>query len=346
MSVIFQTLKKLQSKPQVAKRTVDKSLKNRRTYSIRKVALSPIVVPTVVLLLFASGAFAVFSVHNLHETEALSPSPQETFPSAEQEPQFLHPVPGKSGDKKNMENASQTDSADSDTKNSLFLPKRHPKHQMDRSSRPTPSSGTIQGKHRGEYIPPAADTEDIAAITQMPVDQRPIAGKGLTGDIDVTSTSIQPVAKSATPDPSGATSKPLSVLNNQKRIEEKRLLHTMEKKAQVARLVKMIKRSMSTTETGATDDLLGQLSLLKGEDDLYVLKLKAYWHIRHHRYQAADLLLKKVLEQDENDLEAGINMAVVEFKTDRYADALKRLSNIEDRHPENPLVSDLRWKLK
>jgi len=50
--------------------------------------------------------------------------------------------------------------------------------------------------------------------------------------------------------------------------------------------------------------------VLKGEDNSYVLKLKAFWRLKQNDYESAALFLNEVLGKNENDLEAGINMAI------------------------------------
>jgi len=90
-----------------------------------------------------------------------------------------------------------------------------------------------------------------------------------------------------------------------------------------------------------TEDLLEQLAALKGSDNGYVLKLKAYWLMQQDNYQPAMTLLKKVLKRNENDLEAGINMAILEIKTNRIQQANKRLAGLQETYPEDVRIAEI-----
>ena len=52
-------------------------------------------------------------------------------------------------------------------------------------------------------------------------------------------------------------------------------------------------------------------------------------------------LLKKVLKRNENDLEAGINMAILEIKTNRIQQANKRLAGLQETYPEDVRIAEI-----
>ncbi len=132
-----------------------------------------------------------------------------------------------------------------------------------------------------------------------------------------------------------------------KKEEDKHIhLDNVEKSAKIASLVAKIQKSMDTGSSDQIEDLIGQLALLKGEDNSYVLKLKAFWCLKQHDYESAASLLNMVLKRYENDLEAGINMAILEIKTDQLAEARKRLARLREVYPENTLIPELIRKLK
>ncbi len=107
-----------------------------------------------------------------------------------------------------------------------------------------------------------------------------------------------------------------------------------------------MQKSISRKDNAQAKDILGQLTALKGKDNIYVMKLRAFLHIRNQDYESAVLLLEKVLEKDHTDLEAGINMAVVEIKTNRIQDAKKRLAKLREIYSDNILIAGLMRKLK
>ena len=128
--------------------------------------------------------------------------------------------------------------------------------------------------------------------------------------------------------------------------EELKFKAEMEKSAGISRLVSKLKKSMASADRGSTQNLFNKLSEIKGKDSNYVLKLKAFWHIGKKEYAPADMLLKQVLTSNKDDLEAGINMAVVEIKTGRVQQAKDRLVKLRKIYPENTIISDFILKLQ
>ena len=115
---------------------------------------------------------------------------------------------------------------------------------------------------------------------------------------------------------------------------------------EIIRLIQKIKKSIRRGAVADTESFLERLVALKGADDPYVLKLQAYWRLRQRDYEAAALLLGKVLDKDAEDIEAGINMAIVDINCQRIEKARVRLQNLEKRYPDNLIIADLIQKLK
>ena len=118
------------------------------------------------------------------------------------------------------------------------------------------------------------------------------------------------------------------------------------KQAEIARLVTRIHAGMDRGEHQLVQDLMMQLAALKGPENAYVLKMKAYWHLRNEEYPAAVTLLDRVLAQDADDLEAGINMAIAEIKTHQYQAARRRLGKLRETYPDNSKLAELIAKLR
>ena len=98
---------------------------------------------------------------------------------------------------------------------------------------------------------------------------------------------------------------------------------------------------MDQNNVERTEQLFDELTRLKGANDSYVLKLKAFWHIHEQEYGLAKDLLKEVLISNEIDLNAGINMAVIEIKTSQTQKAHQRLVKLQNIYPENNRIAEL-----
>lgn len=120
---------------------------------------------------------------------------------------------------------------------------------------------------------------------------------------------------------------------------------TAKKRADIAKLVAQIEAAILSMDAPAVKKLMPRLSAVKGQDNLYVLNLKAFWYLKQKRYVAAEILLKNILKQDQDHLEAGVNMAVVEAKTQRKEAALKRLRRLKALYPENQVLIEMIRKL-
>jgi len=110
-------------------------------------------------------------------------------------------------------------------------------------------------------------------------------------------------------------------------------------------IVKRIEISIVEGETQRAEELLEQLAAIKGEDSIYVMKLRAFFFLRTGEDRPAAALLKKVLARNANDVEAGINMSILEIRLKYYSQAKKRLTLLQNRYPENMVISNLLSRL-
>ena len=120
----------------------------------------------------------------------------------------------------------------------------------------------------------------------------------------------------------------------------------LEKSRRIGQLVRQIDGAIAAGNERRTEALVRELVTLKGAENPYVLKLRAYWHVHKQEYSSASILLKKVLAADPSDLEANINLAVVEINTDRLPQAEQRLLTLKEQFPENAQVSELLQQLR
>lgn len=121
----------------------------------------------------------------------------------------------------------------------------------------------------------------------------------------------------------------------------------LEKSARIGRLVHRIEMALAgSTEAGDPSKLLHQLARLKGEHHPYVAKLRAYYNFQRGEMALAENDLHKVVAAHPNDLEAGINLALIEINDQRYDKALARLKTLRKVYPENERIADLIKRLR
>ena len=110
-------------------------------------------------------------------------------------------------------------------------------------------------------------------------------------------------------------------------------------------IVRKIEMCIIEGETQKAEELLKQLAVIKGEDSIYVMKLKAFFFLRTGETRPAVALLRKVLATNADDVEAGINMAILEIKLKEYSKAKERLTRLKGLYPENRVIPNLLSKL-
>ncbi len=91
------------------------------------------------------------------------------------------------------------------------------------------------------------------------------------------------------------------------------------------------KQALDRGDNRQAEQVLEQIRGFKGRHNSYYLKLAAFKHIRDAQYQKARQMLEQVLLKHPLDLDAGLNMAVVEIRmgeTDLARNRLERLKSI------------------
>ncbi len=127
--------------------------------------------------------------------------------------------------------------------------------------------------------------------------------------------------------------------------QEDKVYESRIKTAKISQLVMRLQGAMIQGDDSQVKKLLPRLETLKGADDPFVLKLKAFWRMKKGEYGKAADLLVKVLGENPNDLEAGLNMAIIEIKIGQLDRARKRLRALYERHNEDSQVLDLLRKI-
>ncbi len=127
---------------------------------------------------------------------------------------------------------------------------------------------------------------------------------------------------------------------------EKQHLEKIDRQSKITRLVSKIEKSLRGQNLEQTETLLKKLTAVKGEQNSYVLKLKAYLLILKRDFREAENILEKILSGNSSDLNAGINMAVIEAGTGRLSSAQDRLKRLSKLFPENAEIDELMERLQ
>ncbi|MDY6878695.1 MAG: tetratricopeptide repeat protein [Thermodesulfobacteriota bacterium] len=129
--------------------------------------------------------------------------------------------------------------------------------------------------------------------------------------------------------------------------ERRKKIHLarVKKSAHIARLVADIHRAIHMKDSLRVEALFNELIKIKGKEDDYVTRLKAFWRLKQRDYESASLLLESLLQKNGDDLEAGINMAIVEIKTNRLDQARTRLQRLRYANGDNTHIASLLKKI-
>ena len=314
MSVIYKTLKKLKTESAAESENKRISKKGKKSYPFKAVTLNPGIIISISLLILAIGVGVFFAVHSLNEPASEKPQPK------------IFPIPKRS---ENMEGAESSEGEEKKSLNVHYMPAK-----------------TIKGDG-GDTDAKDTNTSEISTQTEIKLPKtkmhRTLANQQADGK--------QPGFKTL-----GQYSFPAKATFSPKIPEEKKLkekvrtqrIHraNLERSLKISRLVDRIHKHIETGNISLTEKHLGELELLKGKENNFVLKLKAFSYLKRHDYESAEKLLKKVLNKSEKDLEATINMAIVEIKTKKFQQAEKRLKGLRETYPENTNILQLIEKLK
>lgn len=119
------------------------------------------------------------------------------------------------------------------------------------------------------------------------------------------------------------------------------LVVNAERRQEIMRLISRLQRSVAASDLVEAQGLVDHLASLKPENDPFVLKLRAYLAMLQDRFDEAQGFLQSVLSQNQEDLEAGINLAICEINTDKIKSARERLLRLREQYPENTQIADL-----
>jgi len=309
MSVIFKTLKKLKTESTDKENSKNKLSHDKRIYFFQNALYSPSYVLLLLLILTVVGVGTLYGYYHLRET------------TGENIKGFAVP---NTGDKKltNVDTAENSEDKESKSQN-------EPKDS---------------GSNRVEYIPPESNDSKIEVYSSNKlVDvEKPFITAKKTSSNSKESIKRNEVVKTESENADKPVATDISTVPE----VEKIFMANAKKNEKIASLVADIHWEMGNGNKKQTEKYLDELALLKGQNNSYVLKLKAVWHIHNKEFERAKDLLKIVLTKNGLDQEAGINMAIIEINTKQMDNAYQRLSKLQTVYPENIRITEIMQDLK
>ena len=139
-------------------------------------------------------------------------------------------------------------------------------------------------------------------------------------------------------------------LSKEENIQKEALRAAKQKRtdntSDIATLGTRITDAFENNDTARMDTLLAMLAQKKGKNSAYYLRLLAFRQIEHKNYNAARQLLNRVLAKDKTDFVAGFNMAVIEIRQQKTAEARQRLIRLKELYPSKSAIDDLLDRLQ
>jgi len=316
MSVIFRSLQKLKTQVNEDIRPALPFKKQGQVFRLRKGRFGNPVILALVLLMFLSGIGTSYGIYRIR-------SDAKTIQQADD----------ATGRLSTAIDPQRKPSA-------VFLPEKDLAHS--RGDAPY-LAAPKKGDDRRD------DAANIVAAQPIPLDSasgRSGPEKTAAKEIAITAAAaLPPVAVKPRPsDIAGIINEPHDQPpDRMEKTAPKIIQHNVNRSLETNRLVNRIRSCMATTDCRQIDHLFDQLQSWKGANDPYVLKLKGYWYLQQEQFESAAGLLQKVLLQDENDLEAGVNMAIAEIRLNRWQPAKQRLARLREVYPDNPKLAEV-WQ--
>ena len=308
MSVIFETLKKLKTESIEKDDSKNKLVRRKRIYFFQNALYSPSYAFLLLLILTIVGAGTLYGYYHLRET-----TDENTKGFA------IHNT--------NIQKLTDFDTA-AISEDKTFKNQKEAKDL---------------GSSSIKYMPPETNDSKVEVYSSnKPIDvQKPFITAKKTSPNFKEPIKRNVVAKAK----SEKSAEPLAAEVSAVPEVEKIFLANAKKNEKIARLVADIRWEMGNGNK-RTEKYLDELTLLKGQNNSYVLKLKAVWHIHNKEFERAKDLLKIVLTENELDQEAGINMAIIEINTQQMDNAYQRLSKLQTVYPENIRIVEIMQDLK
>ncbi|MEW6264227.1 MAG: tetratricopeptide repeat protein [Thermodesulfobacteriota bacterium] len=348
MSVIFRALKKLKARPESGPEKPGQLRTRREIYTFKRVFFSPVVLIGLALILALAYLGFMYGLASWSEAKpkvrgtAAAPAPPASVPVEEKPSAAGQPLP--------------------DWREALALePGSPPPSDTTAPARASVEPRAAHGASSPRYLPPAGTEPAGTLPPPKPAAAAASSRAGRTAFLPGDSTGPNPAgniqgARSRTEAAPASTNSPAPptpadasfFIQAQTSAEGRKASRPAGLKDGQApfELAALIQSAVSRNDFGQAEKLINQFASALGEENDYVIKLKAFSDLRRGDYDSAAKRLNQVLARNRNDLEAGLNMAILEIKTERYEEAHKRLSRLKEMYPDNARIPELLDKLR
>jgi len=106
----------------------------------------------------------------------------------------------------------------------------------------------------------------------------------------------------------------------------------------VQQLVERLRQAIARKQTARVRSDLQQLDHRAGVSSLIALRMHAYWALQQSDFTTARSYYQRILEQRPNDLPAGSNMALIEWRSGDTNSARTRLRQLRELYPDSGTV--------
>ncbi|MDX8390436.1 MAG: tetratricopeptide repeat protein [Mariprofundaceae bacterium] len=114
----------------------------------------------------------------------------------------------------------------------------------------------------------------------------------------------------------------------------------------IARLTPQLMQAMQQQKGTLVEKKLAELERISGTDNLFVLKMRAYWALQNKRFKQARIYYRNLLMKQPDDPESQVNMALVELGLNDVESAKVRLSALVKDHPDDKHIRTLLSQIK
>jgi len=115
----------------------------------------------------------------------------------------------------------------------------------------------------------------------------------------------------------------------------------VNRQAQVEAAVTELRKAAGTGNKTMAKRSLQQLGRLRGSNNPFVLKLRAFWLLSIKDYKGAEVVLGQVLDDQPDDVDAGVNMVIAQLSQGERRAAQRRAEQLISNHPDDPRVREL-----
>jgi hypothetical protein len=356
MSVIFETLQKLNRSVAKPETETTSGRPRRKVYAFKAVLLSPVTVTLLVLVVSGLGYGLVYGLRQLQPSAQMDPKVLATAgtPMAEAAPQAVPPPP----DVRHLEADPETPPAKVPAHPGAEVP---PPSAEAVATLPSEGAFTPPGQ---DWVPPTSGSGAAYAAAPAaralargmppgsenafpeydPAESAPIAPEQEDVFSGMKFAAIPHEMRPA-PRPGGetaASAEPAAFEEDEAATQAQAAVPPPFRRSPIPRYTRLVQRLQTAIVSGdgqAADRLVDEFAAAKGKGHPYLTKIQAYRRIQAGDYERAETLLKRVLALDETDRDAQMNLAVVEANTGRVDAARRRVTRLAVRFPEDETVA-------